>query len=127
MWHKLVIAGTLPNLNDYIAQLNISKFRGAELKRTTEQRISQSIWRHMKNLQISNPVSAHFRWYEPSKKRDLDNIAFAKKFIFDALVKCRVLKNDGWACVEGFSDSFNVDVANPRVEVVLRVNDGLSF
>ena len=46
-----------------------------------------------------------------------DNIAFAKKFIQDALVKSRVLKNDGWNDIDGFSDDFRVDKKRPRVEV----------
>lgn len=29
----------------------------------------------------------------------------------------RVLKNDGWKEITGFSDEFFVDVNNPRIEV----------
>lgn len=47
----------------------------------------------------------------------MDNIAFAKKFILDALVKKGVLKDDGWKWVKGFTDEFFVDKKNPRVEV----------
>ena len=46
-----------------------------------------------------------------------DNVAFARKFVQDALVRCGVLKNDGWAQVENFTDAFSVDKKNPRVEV----------
>lgn len=45
-----------------------------------------------------------FEWHERTKKRDADNIASAKKFILDALVKMRVLEDDSRKFVKGFSD-----------------------
>ena len=60
----------------------------------------------------------HFSWYEPNRKRDLDNISsFGRKVIQDALVDCGVLKNDGWKYVKGFIDEFYVDREHPRIEV----------
>ncbi len=119
MEYKFTIDGTLPNLNDYIHQLYISKFRVAELKRTSEQLISAFIKKYLRSVEISKPVQIGILWVEPDKKRDLDNIAAAKKFIFDALVKSKVLQNDGWAQITGFSDSFAVDKENPRIEVTI--------
>lgn len=43
--------------------------------------------------------------------------SFGRKVIQDALVRAGVLKNDGWAQIEGFSDEFRVDEKHPRVEV----------
>jgi Holliday junction resolvase RusA-like endonuclease len=45
-----------------------------------------------------------FEWHERTKKRDADNIASAKKFILDALVKMRVIEDDGRKYVKGFYD-----------------------
>ena len=45
-----------------------------------------------------------FEWHERTKKRDADNIASAKKFILDALVKCGVLEDDSRKYVKGFYD-----------------------
>lgn len=45
-----------------------------------------------------------FEWHEKTKKRDADNIAFAKKFILDALVNMRVLEDDSRKFVKGFYD-----------------------
>lgn len=51
-------------------------------------------------------------------RRDLDNISsFGRKVIQDALVNAAVLKGDGWKHVVGFSDRFEVDKKNPRIEV----------
>lgn len=59
----------------------------------------------------------HFKWYEPNRRRDLDNVAFAKKFIFDGLVKAGVLIDDGPRYVPWFSDEFACDRENPRIRV----------
>ena len=58
-----------------------------------------------------------FRWLCKNKKKDKDNIAFAKKFILDGLVEAGVIKNDGWDDIEGFQDEFEIDAKNPRIEV----------
>jgi len=55
---------------------------------------------------FEQPVKIHFHWVEENKKRDLDNIAFAKKFILDAMVKCGKLKDDNRKCVTAFTDTF---------------------
>ena len=60
------------------------------------------------------------KWYEPNKKRDLDNICFAKKFILDALVGCGTIKADGWQGVSGFTDDFFIDKDYPRIEVDIK-------
>ena len=60
-----------------------------------------------------------FRWYEPNRRRDKDNIAMAKKFILDSLQEMNVLENDGWTQIMGFIDEFYIDAMNPRVEVLL--------
>jgi len=39
------------------------------------------------------------------------------KVIQDALVKARILRNDGWADIAGFSHRFSVDFLRPRIEV----------
>ena len=119
MNYKLIIERRLPNLNDYIADLNVNKFRGAKLKRETEQYISTFIKSQLRGVRITDPVTAQFTWIEPDRTRDKDNVAFAKKFIFDALVRNNVIVNDGWAQIAGFADCFSVDSDNPRVEVVL--------
>jgi len=119
--HRLVIAGKLPNLNDYIQQLNISKFRGAELKRATERDIAMFIRSQLKGVRLNGPITLCYTWYEPSRKRDLDNIvAFGMKCIHDALVSCGVIANDGWENIAGFSHAFFVDSDSPRIEIILQ-------
>lgn len=121
MTRLLIIQGKLASLNDYTkacrAQGKKGYLAGSQMKRTTENRIKKCIGEQFKGKQFESPVRVNFRWYEPNKQRDLDNICFAKKFIFDALVKSGTIKGDGWKDVEGFTDDFFVDKENPRIEV----------
>lgn len=67
-----------------------------------------------------------YKWFEKDRRRDLDNISsFGRKVIQDALVKTRVLENDGWRHIVGFSDEFYIDKKSPRIEVeITEVQDG---
>jgi len=117
---RFEIPGTLPNLNTYTKENRSNKYAGNNLKKDTEKLISLYI---PKYKPYEKPVTIEFHWVEPNKRRDLDNIAFAKKFILDALVKSGVLQGDGWRHVEGFTDKFSVDKKNPRVEVSIYEED----
>jgi Holliday junction resolvase RusA-like endonuclease len=129
MTWKLVIKNTLPGLNEYISALNINKFRGAKLKKDTEQYISTFIRSQLKGVKIRVPVHITYKHYEPTRKRDKSNVAsFCAKTAEDALVKCGVLRDDGWACVEGFSHEFYIDKQNPRIVIlILEVGNGSPF
>lgn len=100
---KIEIPMKLPSLNDYIKQCRGNKYAGANMKAKIEKDISYYIYSLPK---FEKPVKIHFHWIEGNKKRDLDNICFAKKFILDAMVKCGKLKDDNRRFVTGFTDSF---------------------
>jgi len=112
---KFIIKGRLPALNDYTKVNRGNKYAGNNLKKNTQQLISLFIPKEP----VNTPIRLIFSWYEPNKRRDKDNIAFAKKFILDALVNAGVIPNDGWKEIEGFEDRFYVDKKDPRVEVEL--------
>jgi Holliday junction resolvase RusA-like endonuclease len=60
-----------------------------------------------------------FEWHEKTKRRDADNIASAKKFILDALVKNGVLVDDSRKYVVGFHDAIIDDTEDfVRVELI---------
>lgn len=122
MEYKFTIEGRLPGLNEYSnAERSMSGSRkSARMKREAQDVIGYYILRDLRGVKISRPVVINIFWYEPNRKRDYDNIAFAKKFIQDALVEMGVLQNDGWSHVVGLSDSFAVDKENPRIEVTLK-------
>lgn len=118
MRYTLIIAGRLDNMNDYTSACRTNQYKGAKLKQKNENVVKQAIYEQLGRLRIKKPVRMLYKWYEPNKKRDLDNIsAFGRKVIQDALVDTRVLQDDGWKYVKGFQDEFYVDKGNPRIEV----------
>lgn len=117
MEYLLIIPGTLSSLNKYIEAERANRYKGASLKRKNEKSIATAIKHCLKGIKIEKPVEMHYLWVVPNKRTDRDNVAFAKKFVQDALVSAGVLKDDGWKHVVGFSDRFEVDKNNPRIEV----------
>ena len=93
----------LPSLNDYIRACRGNRYGANNLKKTLEEEIGYFL---APLPTFEKPVKIHFLWIEGNKKRDYDNIAFAKKFILDALQKCGKLSNDNRKWVKGFSDDF---------------------
>ena len=116
MTHKLTISGTLPGLNEYIKAERTNKYRAAAMKKQAEHLIV-ALAKTKLRKPIKTPVRMRYTWFEKGKRRDMDNIAFAKKFIQDGLVKAGKLPGDGWKHICGFSDDFEVDRLNPRVEI----------
>jgi len=118
--YKFIIPGALPGLNEYINAERNNKYKAAKMKKQSEHTIILFIKQQMRGVKIQRPVLINYLWVEKNARRDKDNIAFAKKFIQDSLVKAGVIENDGWERVEGFTDEFAIDKKNPRVEVVIR-------
>lgn len=117
MKKTLVIKGQLPNLNEYTRACRTNAYVGARMKEQAEKCIKLYIIQQLKDVHFEGTVKLSFKWYEPNRKRDLDNVCFAKKFILDALVSSGIIVADGWKGVVGFTDNFFVDAANPRIEV----------
>lgn len=113
----LTIPGQLPGANTYIDACRRNKHLANKLKHEAESAVMWAIRTQLRGVRIDKPVVMHYTWVEPNRRRDKDNIAFAKKFIQDALVRSKVLRNDGWEQIVGFSDDFRVDRNHPQVEV----------
>lgn len=113
---KIVIPGRLPGLNEYIKACRTNRYAGAKMKQDAEEAIRWQVQSQLKRKTF-DAVALTFHWYEQNKKRDKDNIAFAKKFILDALQATGTIPGDGWKAVDGFIDRFYVDKSNPRVEI----------
>ena len=58
-----------------------------------------------------------FRWHVKSR-HDSDNIAFAKKYVLDGMVKAGVLENDNPKCVRHLKDYIYRDVKKPNLDYV---------
>ena len=93
----------LPSANDYINVCRYNKYGANKFKRDIQNDISV----FLKDLpRFDKPQRIRFLWIEGNKRRDLDNICFAKKFILDALVELGKLKDDNRKFVAAFSDDF---------------------
>lgn len=92
----------LPSCNNYINACRNNRYAGAKMKKDTQNAIAI----YLDKLPKFKCVKIDFEWHEGNKRRDLDGICFAKKFILDALVDLGKLKNDNRNNVCSFSDSF---------------------
>lgn len=117
MNYKVEIPLKLPSLNDYIKVCRGNKYAGATMKKNIENDIALFI---NKLPKFENPIKIDFEWVESNKKRDLDNICFAKKFILDTLVKCGKMKDDNRNFVTGFTDEFSYAEEN---KVILNIKE----
>ena len=71
---------------------------------------------------MDKPIKIHFHWVESRKNRDIDNVAFAKKFILDAMVKYGKLKDDNRKCVTAFTDTFEYGEKNKVILEIMESN-----
>lgn len=106
MKYKFEINRRLPSYNEYSNANRKNKYAGATMKKNIELDIWSYILNQLKQIKITKPVFITFTWVEENRKRDLDNVCFAKKFILDALQKAEVIENDNNRHVTGFTDKF---------------------
>ena len=103
MIYKFCIEQRLPGLNELINANRTNKYRGAQLKKDTEQMISLYILNAVNNGKlkpIDGSCTVNFDWCERTRKRDVDNIQSSQKFILDALQKTGIIPNDSQRYVQ---------------------------
>ena len=110
-------------LNEYTKINRENKYMGNQAKQREQAYIMWCIKEQLGNLKLDKPVIGHFTWIEENKRRDLDNICFAKKFILDALQKCEKLENDNRRWVTGFTDKFEY---GKEFKVILEIEEVLN-
>lgn len=115
---KLVITGSLPSLNEYIQAERSNRYAAAQLKRTATDLVAFSC-RQQKMSCVTAPVVVSVHWVMANKRKDIDNVAFAVKFILDGLVAAGILYDDSQEWVKGLRHRFSIEPSSPRVEVVL--------
>lgn len=119
--YKVIIEGRFPSMNEFIEANRAHKQKGNKMKQISQNQISWALMQQHKHLHIDNPIQLEYTFFEPNKKRDLDNISgFFHKVFQDALVHCGIIINDSWHYITGFSDEFYVDNKKPRIEVVIK-------
>ena len=112
----------MPSLNDYTNACRSNAYVGFKFKKEVEEVIGWYIKQAVTSKTLTPPKGAvmlRFEWHEKTKRRDYDNIASAKKFILDALVKHGILRDDSRKYVKGGYDIVIDDKTDfVRVELV---------
>lgn len=106
MIYRFEIDKRLIGLNEYTNTNRYNRYAGAKQKKEEQEYIKYCILNQLGKIKIDKPVKGRFTWIEENKRRDLDNICFAKKFILDSLVELGILKDDNRKIVCGFIDNF---------------------
>lgn len=120
MIYKAIIEMKLPSLNEYVNVCRTNPYKASKFKKDLERDIGYYL---QKLPSFDKPVKIHFHWIEQNRRRDLDNVAAAKKFILDAMVKVGVLTNDNRKCVAAFTDTFSYDKEAKVVVEIMEVDE----
>lgn len=123
MNQKFIISGRLDGLNDYTKACRANRYGANAMKRKNEAKVIEGIKLADIRKVDHYPINLHVIWYEPNRRRDVDNITFATKFIQDALVKFGILEDDSQKYIVGVFHRVLVDKKNPRIEVELRPSE----
>ena len=122
---KFTIPGALIDLNKYIAIERGNLYAAANLKKHYTE-VAYLCALSIPKCKLITPVKIIITWCCGNKRKDPDNIAFAKKFILDGLVQAGILKDDNWKRVSGFEDIFVFDLKNPRIEIAILNHDEMN-
>lgn len=116
--NHFTIQGRLPSLNDFIYECRSHWSKGYKFKAQVENGILWDIKAATGRGQLvpaSGPVVISFEWHESDKRRDLDNIYSAKKYILDAMQRAGILENDSRKYVVGLHD----DIVDDKKDFVV--------
>ena len=116
---QFTIPFELCDLNTYINAERTNRFKEAKIKKEQTESIA---WITKQLTKVDVPFKLKVVWYVKNKKKDPDNVAFAKKFILDGMKEGGMIENDGMAQVVGFEDVFIV-TSEPKVTVFLYSNE----
>lgn len=113
---RMVIPGRMPGLNDYVRAERSNRFAASKMKKQQTERAGiAAVEQRMPSF--NGRVEIIFTWVEENRRRDMDNVAFAKKFILDGLVRAGVIRDDTPRYVAELADRFDYDKQHPRIEV----------
>lgn len=110
---KIVIPGTMPGFNEIVKAAKSHYHAYNNMKQDNTDLVA---WKS-KKIPGKKKIFLNITWIEKNRRRDPDNIAAAVKFIWDGLVEAGVINNDGWNQNGGWSNHFEVDKNNPRIEI----------
>ena len=116
---KFFIPGLLPSANNFINANRKGQWQAGHVMKKKWTAYARMFAPKPKREISCWPLFFIFRWVEPDKLRDPDNIQFAVKFIFDGLVCEKVMPNDGWNQVAGTVNLFEVNKNKNKQGVIV--------
>jgi len=122
---KFTIPGRLAGMNDIIASSRTHWAAGGKLKKDQTNICALAVM--CAGLpKLKEPVALEIYWFEPNKKRDIDNVAAGVKFILDGMVQREIIPNDTRRWVGSITHFFpEPDPQNPRIDIEIKpLNSG---
>ena len=108
------------SLNDYDGDTRASRHLGARDKKYMTD-LTAKIVEEAGIRPIDGPVDICIRWIESTRRRDWNNVTFAKKGILDGIEKAKVIRKDSQKYIPMPNiDLGDFDRTNPRIEVYIR-------
>ena len=103
-------------LNEYIDRERTNRMIASSIKKKlTNAVMEQALYANCNRPK--RQVDMVFSWHVKGK-HDSDNIAFAKKFVLDGMVKAGILENDNPKWVRHLKDYIYHDVKKPNLDYV---------
>lgn len=120
MTTQFTINRKLPTLNDYTNSNRTHWGAGAAMKLNATR--EAAIACKEIDIPIGRKIKLHYDWYV-STRHDLDNIAFAQKFVQDGLVMAGKIPDDSPKYVVGFTHNFiKTEKGKDRVIITIELS-----
>ena len=115
MAQTFMVEGRFCSLNEFY---RMNPYEQGKVKREHDERVALAA-KAARIRPAKGRIRYHVHWVEENRRRDLDNVAFGKKFVQDGLVKAGIIPNDTHHEIAGFSDGFSYDSKHPRIIITI--------
>ena len=121
---KFIIPGRLDGLNEYTSSNRTNRYKANNDKKVNQMHVKYAIRKAKLSRVDKYPVKLKKAWYEPNKRRYIDNVVFATKFIQDALVNEGTLNDLTKQYKAAFNNNSNKALIKDLEEVdILYIDD----
>ena len=110
------VPGRFPSLNEYTSANRNGYHTGDRMKHVNTQRV-KACCMGLPPVAKGFPRTVRITWYEFNRRRDIDNITYAAKFILDGMKEAGIIPDDSQRYIDAIENRVKVDKANPRVVV----------
>lgn len=84
----------LIDLNQYVNAERRNRYIAAKLKQQETFKVATLAMQSLPKLKSISKVV--FIWWHKNRRKDMDNVEFSQKFIWDGLVQAKIIPGDGW-------------------------------